>query len=161
MSLRHQAGEQGTIEPGRAELGRVARQAKQALTIRTNGQGFTDLTQAIREFVVEAEARRGIVHAFCAHTSASLTVQENADPDVRADLLDALDDLAPRGTLYRHDSEGADDMPAHIRSLLTDHSVVVPVEGGKLALGTWQAVYFIEHRDRPHRRTVLLSFLGE
>jgi secondary thiamine-phosphate synthase enzyme len=97
---------------------------------------------------------------FCRHTSASLTIQENADPDVRTDLMTALDRLAPRKAGYVHDDEGADDMPAHIRTMLTGTSVAIPVAGGKLALGTWQGLYLVEHRDRPHRREIVLHLVG-
>ena len=98
--------------------------------------------------------------AFCRHTSASLTIQENADPDVRTDLIMALDRLAPRDLDYVHGAEGPDDMPGHIRTMLTDVSVAVPVVEGKLALGTWQGLYLFEHRDRPHRREVILHLTG-
>jgi secondary thiamine-phosphate synthase enzyme len=94
------------------------------------------------------------------HTSASLTIQENADPDVLGDLADTLDRLAPRGTRYAHAIEGPDDMPAHIRSMLTATSLGVPVAAGRMVLGTWQALYLIEHRDAPHTREVVLHFLG-
>ena len=99
--------------------------------------------------------------AYIRHTSASLTIQENADPDVRRDLLDALDRLAPRSQEYRHRMEGSDDMPAHIKSALTSVSISIPVVNGRAVFGTWQALYLIEHRDAPHRREVVLHFLGE
>lgn len=103
----------------------------------------------------------GLLTLFVRHTSASLTIQENADPSVRPDLLDALDRLAPRSHAYRHAQEGPDDMPAHIRSMLTDVSLQVPVSEGRMALGTWQGIYLLEHRDAPHRRQVVLHYLGE
>jgi secondary thiamine-phosphate synthase enzyme len=97
---------------------------------------------------------------FVRHTSASLTIQENADPDVLRDLMDALERAAPRSARYRHDTEGPDDMPAHIKGMLTAASLGVPVLRGQAQLGTWQAIYLIEHRDRPHRREVLLHYVG-
>ncbi|HKH97229.1 MAG TPA: secondary thiamine-phosphate synthase enzyme YjbQ, partial [Beijerinckiaceae bacterium] len=101
-----------------------------------------------------------LLTVLCRHTSASLTIQENADPDVRTDLMTALDRLAPRDAPYVHGIEGPDDMPAHIRTMLTGASVAVPVLDGRPALGTWQGVYLIEHRDRPHRREILLHLVG-
>jgi secondary thiamine-phosphate synthase enzyme len=98
---------------------------------------------------------------FIRHTSASLTIQENADPDVLRDLLDALEGLAPRDVAYAHDVEGPDDMPAHITSMLTSTSLSVPVSAGRMVLGTWQALYLIEHRDAPHSREVVLHYVGE
>src|SRR3954447_26788697 len=136
--------------------GAADRQAIGRLTVETSGPGFTELTAAVAAWVAESGIRDGLLTAFCRHTSASLTIQENADPDVRTDLMAALDRLAPRNAGYVHDAEGPDDMPAHIRTLLTDVSVPIPVLDGRLALGTWQGLYLIEHRDRPHRREVLL-----
>lgn len=140
--------------------GSVTRQAHAVLRIATRGQGFTDLTAAAAEFVGGSGVRDGLLTAFCRHTSASLTIQENADPDVRADLIAALDRLAPRGAPYTHTIEGADDMPAHIRTALTGVDLSIPVRNGALVLGTWQAIYLIEHRDRPHERDVALCVVG-
>lgn len=98
--------------------------------------------------------------AFIRHTSASLVIQENADPDVLADLTDSLEAIAPRGAGYRHDCEGPDDMPAHVKAMVTATSLAIPVIGGRLALGTWQALYVAEHRDRPHRREIVLHYAG-
>lgn len=140
--------------------GPVTRQATARLVIETRGQSFVEITRAAREALAEAGIAQGLMTAFCRHTSASLAIQENADPDVTRDLVDALDRLAPRGAGYRHDAEGPDDMPAHIRSLLTGPSVAIPIVGGALALGTWQGLYLVEHRDRPHRREVLLVMQG-
>ncbi|HDO52270.1 MAG TPA: YjbQ family protein, partial [Rhizobiales bacterium] len=95
-----------------------------------------------------------------AHTSASLTIQENADPDVLRDLAGALDRLAPRGHPYRHSTEGSDDMPAHIKSMVTSTSLSIPVQQGSLALGAWQGLYLVEHRDAPHKRRIVLTFTG-
>ena len=105
--------------------------------------------------------RDGLLVAFCRHTSASLTIQENADPDVRRDLLAALDRLAPRDAPYVHDMEGPDDMPAHIKAMLTGSSLVVPVIGARPALGTWQGLFLAEHRRRPHRRSIVAHLAGD
>ena len=130
------------------------------LTVQTAGAGFVDVTAEIAKFVREARAREGAVMLFIRHTSASLTIQENADPSVLVDLMTALDRLAPEDAGWTHDTEGADDMPAHIKTMLTASSLHVPVLDGELALGTWQAIYLIEHRRRPHRREIVLQFAG-
>ncbi|MFG5119077.1 secondary thiamine-phosphate synthase enzyme YjbQ [Methylorubrum sp. POS3] len=140
--------------------GEVTRQASATVTVATPGQGFTDITDAVAAFVRESGLRHGMVSVFCRHTSASLTIQENADPDVRTDLMTALDGFAPRHGHYVHGMEGPDDMPAHIRTMLTDSGLTVPLRDGRLALGTWQGIYLIEHRDRGHRREIVLSALG-
>jgi secondary thiamine-phosphate synthase enzyme len=130
------------------------------LTVQTSGAGFTDLTSEVAKFVQEAHAREGVVTLFIRHTSASLTIQENADPTVLVDLTTALNRLAPENAGWRHDTEGPDDMPAHIKTMLTATSLQVPVLQGGLALGTWQAIYLVEHRARPHRREIVLQFIG-
>ncbi len=130
------------------------------LTVQTSGAGFVDLTPEIAKFVHEARAREGAVTLFIRHTSASLTVQENADPSVLDDLTTALKRLAPEDAGWSHDTEGPDDMPAHVKTMLTAVSLQIPVLRGVLALGTWQAIYLIEHRARPHRREVVLQFIG-
>ena len=130
------------------------------LTVQTSGRGFTDLTGDAAKFLDEAHARDGALTLFIRHTSASLTIQENADPSVLVDLTTALSRLAPENAGWTHDSEGPDDMPGHIKTMLTQTSLQVPVLNGKLALGTWQAIYLIEHRRRPHRREVVLQFVG-
>jgi secondary thiamine-phosphate synthase enzyme len=130
------------------------------LTVQTSGRGFVDLSTEIAKFVRDARAREGAVTLFIRHTSASLTIQENADPSVLDDLLTALDRLAPEGAGWSHDTEGPDDMPAHVKTMLTASSLHVPVLGSELALGTWQAIYLIEHRRRPHRREIVLQFAG-
>jgi secondary thiamine-phosphate synthase enzyme len=130
------------------------------LDVQTKGTGFTDLTEEIAKFVREARAREGAVTLFIRHTSASLTIQENADPSVLKDLTTALNRLAPENAGWVHDTEGPDDMPAHVKSMLTATSLQVPVLNGGLALGTWQAIYLIEHRARPHRREIVLQFIG-
>ncbi len=130
------------------------------LTVQTSGRGFTDLTAEVVKFVREAGAKEGAVTLFIRHTSASLTIQENADPTVLADLTTALDRLAPEDAGWRHDTEGPDDMPAHVKTMLTATSLHVPVLNGESALGTWQAIYLIEHRRRPHHREIVLQFVG-
>jgi len=130
------------------------------LTVQTSGAGFTDLTAEVAKFVREARAREGAVTLFIRHTSASLTIQENADPTVLVDLTTALNRLAPENGGWRHDTEGPDDMPAHIKTMLTATSLHVPLLHGALALGTWQGIYLVEHRARPHRREIVLQFIG-
>ena len=130
------------------------------VTVQTSGPGFVDLTSEVARFVSEAGAKEGAVTLFIRHTSASLTIQENADPTVLADLTTALARLAPENAGWRHDTEGPDDMPAHIKTMLTATSLHIPVLKDGLALGTWQAIYLIEHRSRPHRREVVLQFAG-
>jgi secondary thiamine-phosphate synthase enzyme len=141
--------------------GAVSRQAIGRLVVETRGPGFTEITHAVSQWAAGTGLRNGLLVAFCRHTSASLTVQENADPDVRTDLMAALDGLAPRRTRYVHGTEGPDDMPAHIRTMLTGVSVAIPLLDARLALGTWQGLYLVEHRDRPHRREILLQLLGD
>lgn len=130
------------------------------LSVDTPGEGFTEITGEAAAFLSEIGAASGVLTLLCRHTSASLTIQENADPDVRTDLLTALRGLAPRDFNWVHDTEGPDDMPAHIRTMLSDASLSIPVSGGQMALGTWQGIYLIEHRARPHRREVVLAFTG-
>jgi secondary thiamine-phosphate synthase enzyme len=130
------------------------------LTVETPGYGFTDLTAEVAKFVDDIAAVEGTATLFIRHTSASLTIQENADPSVLDDLITALARLAPEDAPWTHDTEGPDDMPAHVKTLLTMTSLQVPVLQGRLALGTWQAIYLIEHRKRPHRREVVLQFIG-
>jgi len=130
------------------------------LTVQTSGPGFVDLTAEVAKFVREAGAKEGTVALFVRHTSASLSIQENADPSVLNDLMTALDRLAPENAGWSHDTEGPDDMPAHIKTMLTATSLQIPVLNSELALGTWQAIYLIEHRSRPHRREIVLQFVG-
>jgi secondary thiamine-phosphate synthase enzyme len=130
------------------------------LAVETSGEGFFEITDPIARFLDEIGAQDGVILFFMRHTSASLVVQENADPDVRRDLATALRRLAPADAGWVHTVEGADDMPAHVKSMLTGVSLHVPVIAGKLALGTWQGVYVAEHRKRPHRRDVILQFVG-
>lgn len=130
------------------------------LTVETRGRSLLDVTRRVAEILSEEGAREGLLTLFIRHTSASLLIQENADPDVRADLLDALDRLAPQDAPYRHDSEGPDDMPAHVKTAITATNLSVPVAEGRMLLGTWQGIYVAEHRARPHRREVVLHFVG-
>jgi secondary thiamine-phosphate synthase enzyme len=131
------------------------------LTVQTSGRGFVDLTAEVARFVGEAAAKEGAVTLFIRHTSASLTIQENADPGVLDDLTTALARLAPENAGWSHDSEGPDDMPAHVKTMLTATSLHIPVLNGELALGTWQAIYLVEHRARAHRREIVLQFIGQ
>jgi secondary thiamine-phosphate synthase enzyme len=131
------------------------------MTVETAGTGFTNLTAEVEKFVREAGATEGAVTLFIRHTSASLTIQENADPSVLADLTTALARLAPENAGWTHDTEGPDDMPAHVKTMLTGASLQVPVLNGELALGTWQAIYLVEHRSRPHRREIVLQYIGD
>ncbi len=151
-------GRIGAVEPLAA--GAVERHASGRLTVATPGPGFTDFTAAVADFVRGSGIRDGLVTVFCRHTSASLTIQENADRDVQTDLMTALDGFAPRHAGYVHGAEGPDDMPAHIRTLVTDSGLSIPLVEGRLALGTWQGIYLIEHRDRPHRREIVLTVIG-
>lgn len=130
------------------------------LTVPTPGRDFVNLTAEAAEFIKDVHAREGALILFIRHTSASLTIQENADPSVLVDLTTALSRLAPENAPWTHDTEGPDDMPGHIKTMLTQTSLQVPVLNGKLALGTWQGIYLIEHRSRPHRREVVLQFIG-
>ena len=134
--------------------------ASARLTIETAGAGFTEVTREVARFIAEARAKDGVLLAFIRHTSASLVIQENADPDVRTDLATALDRLAPADAGWVHDVEGPDDMPAHVKTMLTGVGLHVPVIEGALALGTWQGIYVCEHRTKAHRREIVLQFIG-
>jgi secondary thiamine-phosphate synthase enzyme len=137
------------------------KQAFHMLTIKTDGPGLYEFTDQAEAFVRSAKIEDGLLTCFIRHTSASLVIQENADPDVQKDLRDFFAWLATSGPDFRHTTEGPDDMPSHIRSALTQVSLSVPVQKGKLALGTWQGIYVFEHRDAPHRREVTLHLIGE
>jgi secondary thiamine-phosphate synthase enzyme len=138
------------------------RQSVKTLKIETQRQGFYEITPAVRLFVREQAIGTGLLTLFCRHTSASLLIQENADPSVLLDLEAVFARLAPESEgLYSHDSEGADDMPAHIRAALTQTHLSIPIIDGALALGTWQGVFLFEHRRRPHRREIAMHLLGE
>ena len=134
--------------------------ATATLTVETTGEGFIEITGEAAAFVREAGGNDGVLLAFIRHTSASLVIQENADPDVQTDLRTALQTLAPQDAGWVHDTEGPDDMPSHVMTMVTGVSIHVPVIKRALALGTWQGLYVVEHRARPHRREVVLSFIG-
>ena len=134
--------------------------AAAVLTLATSGEGFFEITREAAGFLDGAKARDGVLALFIRHTSASLVIQENADPDVRTDLVAALKRIAPADVGWVHDTEGPDDMPAHVKSMLNGVSLTVPVAGGKMLLGTWQGIYVAEHRTRPHTREVVLQFVG-
>ena len=134
--------------------------ARAVLAVETSGEGFFEITRDVARFLEKIRARDGVVLLFLRHTSASLVIQENADPDVQTDLVTALKSIAPADAGWVHDVEGPDDMPAHIKAMVNGVSLHVPVTGGKLGLGNWQGIYVAEHRARPHRREVVLQFLG-
>jgi secondary thiamine-phosphate synthase enzyme len=138
------------------------KQFTRRLEIKTKGKGLYEISDQVGAWVRETELKTGLLTAFIQHTSASLTIQENADPDVIADLNDHFSRLAPEDNkLYRHTVEGPDDMPAHIRAALTDTQLSIPVLDGRPVLGTWQGIYVFEHRASPHRRKVVLHLLGD
>ena len=139
---------------------RVETVATARLNVATSGEGFVDITHEAARFLERIGARDGALFLFIRHTSASLVIQENADPDVQVDLVTALDRLAPADAGWVHDAEGPDDMPGHVKSMLNGVSLHIPVIDGTMALGTWQGVYVAEHRARPHQREVVLQFLG-
>jgi secondary thiamine-phosphate synthase enzyme len=134
--------------------------ATATLHVDTNGAGFTEITSHAMTFIGRIGAGDGVLLIFLRHTSASLTIQENADPDVQIDLISALDRLAPEDAPWVHDVEGPDDMPAHVKAMLNGVSLHVPVIAAKLGLGTWQGIYLVEHRRRPHAREIVLQFIG-
>jgi secondary thiamine-phosphate synthase enzyme len=137
------------------------KQALHVLNIVTNGQGLTAVTEPVCQWVAEQRIATGLLTIWCRHTSASLLVQENADPDVRADLETFFRRLVSEDAFYRHNDEGPDDMPAHIRAALTQTQLSIPVDGGQPVLGTWQGIYLFEHRAAPHRRELVLHLLGQ
>ena len=135
-------------------------QANHVLTVPTRGKGFVELNRALSSWLDSFGAENGLLTVFVSHTSASLAIQENADPNVQRDLLDALEILAPEDRPYAHAEEGPDDMPSHIKAMLTCVSLTIPVHDGRMVLGTWQGVFLIEHRAAPHQRNVALNFMG-
>lgn len=138
------------------------RQLLQPIEIATRGAGLYEFTDAVRDFVRQAGIGSGLLTAFCGHTSCSLLLTENADPDVLADLDAFFRRLVPEGMGWlRHTTEGPDDMPAHIKSALTQNSILIPVSRGTPVFGTWQGLFLFEHRTRPHRRTIALHLIGE
>ena len=134
--------------------------ASAVLSVATSGEGFFEITRDVAQFLQQVKARDGVMLLYLKHTSASLVIQENADSDVRTDLVAALRKLAPADGDWVHDIEGPDDMPAHIKSMLNGVALHVPVIAGEWGLGTWQGIYVAEHRERPHQRDVVLQFLG-
>jgi secondary thiamine-phosphate synthase enzyme len=149
--------------PGRlSAISQAAPQTIASATLRldTAGAGFTEITSHAANFIAQCGAGDGTLLVYLRHTSASLVIQENADPDVQADLLAALDRLAPEDAPWIHDVEGPDDMPAHVKAMLSGVSLHVPVAGGTLALGTWQGIYLVEYRRRAHSREVIFQFIG-
>ena len=138
------------------------RQAMDTLTIQTRGQGLVEITRQVADWVGRQKAQSGLLTLFCRHTSASLLIQENAAPEVLADLEAFFARLAPEDLArYRHNDEGPDDMPSHIRAALTSVSLQIPVLEGRLGLGTWQGIYLFEHRRAPHAREVALHLIGK
>lgn len=138
------------------------RQFSHTLTLATSGLGLYEFTNEVARWLAPMNVREGLLTLFVQHTSASLLIQENADPEVRRDLERFFKRLVPLGDpLFRHTSEGPDDMPAHVRAALTATSLSVPIQNGKLALGTWQGIYLYEHRTAPHRRRIVLHVIGE
>lgn len=138
----------------------IMRQATGFLTIDTRRQGLLDIRDVVRRWVADQEMRDGLLTIFCRHTSASLLIQENAAPEVRTDLEAYFARLAPESADYLHDDEGPDDMPAHLRTALTQVQLSIPVIDGEMALGTWQGIYLFEHRRRAHRRSLALHIAG-
>ncbi|MGO9391829.1 secondary thiamine-phosphate synthase enzyme YjbQ [Rhodoblastus sp.] len=138
------------------------RQEQHILSVATRGRGFYEFTRDARDFVRASGLSLGQITVFCRHTSASLLIQENADPSVLADMEAFFEKLAPEGRgLYRHETEGPDDMPAHLRAALTQSSLLIPFAESELLLGTWQGIYLFEHRRAPHRRDIVLHAVGE
>ena len=138
------------------------RQAIYHLVQNTDGKGLYEISRPVLAWAGQQGMSTGLLTLFCRHTSASLLIQENADPTVRTDLARYFEAIAPESpSRYDHDDEGPDDMPAHLRTALTQTQVSVPLEGGRLVLGTWQGLYLFEHRTRPHRRDIVLHLLGE
>ncbi len=137
------------------------RQTIHRLAVETRGKGLVEVTQPIADWLDGQGIATGLLTVFCRHTSASLLIQENADPDVQTDLAAYFERIAPEGAGYVHDTEGPDDMPAHIRAALTQTQLSIPVERGAMTLGTWQGIYVFEHRRRPHRRELVLHLIGE
>jgi secondary thiamine-phosphate synthase enzyme len=137
-------------------------QAIHSLRVATRGRGLIEITAAVRDWVDKQEITTGLLTLFCRHTSASLVIQENADPNVRADIEAFFETIAPEDPKrYRHNTEGPDDMPAHLRSALTQSQLGIPIAEGKLVLGTWQGIYLFEHRRIPHQREIVLHVIGE
>lgn len=140
----------------------MLQQAQHKLTLQTSGRRLYDFTEEVAAWIAHGGFKIGLVTLHLQHTSASLLIQENADPDVRADLERFFTRLVPDGDpLFAHTCEGADDMPAHVRTVLTAVNLSIPVSNGRLALGTWQGIYLWEHRHAPHSRSIVMHFVGE
>lgn len=137
------------------------KQFTHTIEVRTRGKDFYPFTRDVAKWVGSCGVSTGLLTIFCQHTSASLLIQENADPDVVLDLADYFEHIAPENAPYRHTCEGSDDMPAHIRTALTQTSLSIPVVNGRIALGTWQGIYLFEHRTAAHRRTIVLHLTGD
>jgi secondary thiamine-phosphate synthase enzyme len=138
------------------------RQHQETLVIKTRGQGLTEFTRDVALIAGKPGIETGLVHVFCRHTSASLLIQENADPDVQVDLLAFFKRLVPDGDpLFIHRAEGPDDMPAHVKTALTQTTLTIPIADGRMMLGTWQGIYLFEHRTHPHTRQVVVHVVGE
>lgn len=137
------------------------KQAAHTFEVTTRGQGLYECTSVIHQWIREQQMQTGLLTVFCRHTSASLLIQENADPAVRLDLKAYFDRIAPEDGPYEHDTEGPDDMPAHLKTALTQVQLSIPLVNGRMALGTWQGIYVFEHRVRPHRREIVLHLIGE
>jgi secondary thiamine-phosphate synthase enzyme len=137
------------------------KQAVQQIEISTRGQGLYEFTASVREWLGNQGIETGLLTVFCRHTSASLLIQENADPTVRVDIQNYFDRLAPESSAYIHNDEGADDMPAHLKTALTSVQLSIPVVHGRMVLGTWQGIYLFEHRTHSHRRSIVLHVIGE
>jgi secondary thiamine-phosphate synthase enzyme len=150
------------VSEGSQQAGMAMMQATHEVNIKTQGRGLYEFTGDVRDWLVESKVRQGLITAFVRHTSASLLIQENYDPEVRRDLERFFARLVPDGDpLFRHDTEGPDDMPAHVRTALTQTHLAIPIVQGELGLGTWQGIYLYEHRKAPQRRQVLLHLLGD
>ena len=137
------------------------RQAVHSLTISTQGRGLYEFTREVLRWLEREKFSTGLLTVYCRHTSASLLVQENADPDVQTDLRTYFEEIAPESDRYIHAAEGPDDMPAHLRAALTQTSLSIPIADGRPVLGTWQGIYLFEHRTRSHRREIVLHAIGE
>lgn len=137
------------------------RQSQHTLTVESRGKGLIEITREVKAWAEKQGIETGLLTLYCRHTSASLLIQENADPDVQRDLQNYFEDIAPETRNYIHDTEGPDDMPAHIRAALTAASLSIPLAQGALLLGVWQGIFLFEHRSAPHRREVVLHLIGE
>ena len=137
------------------------RQASYSLKIRTQGKGLTDITENVEAQVRDSGIANGLATLFCRHTSASLLIQENASPAAHRDIAAFFERIAPESTAYEHDEEGSDDMPAHLRTALTQTQLTIPLVDGRLVLGRWQGIFLFEHRSAPHERQMVLHLLGD